>query len=69
MRDKFNFHVPDEIWDAVVPYQFKNRVVCLSCFDRLAADKCISYADTLKLLYFAGDKAVLELAVVSSVDV
>jgi hypothetical protein len=31
--DKFNFQVPDEIWNAVVPRKLRNCVVCLGCFD------------------------------------
>ena len=66
-RDKFDFHVPDEIWAAVVPPIFQNRVVCLACFDDYAGEKGIEYATRLKTLYFAGDQASFEFQAVSAV--
>lgn len=55
-KDKFDFNLPGIIWEAVVPPIFQNSVVCLSCFDDLAAGKDINYADFLQTLYFAGEK-------------
>jgi len=54
-RDKFDFHVTEEIWNKVVPSQYQNRVVCLSCFDDFAKEKSIHYKDALDELCFAGD--------------
>lgn len=59
MPDKFNFHVPDEIWAAVVPKPLRHRVVCLGCFDDFARSRDVDYAASLRTLYFAGDKGVL----------
>lgn len=54
-RDKFDFHVPDEIWQQVVPLKYQNRVVCLACFDDFAKKKGVDYSTALKELCFAGD--------------
>ena len=53
--DKFNFDVPDDIWAAIVPAAFRDRVVCLSCFDEFAAIKGTDYTAHIKQLYFAGE--------------
>ena len=37
------FRVPDEIRNAVVPPHVRGQVVCLSCFTRLADEKCIAW--------------------------
>ena len=68
-HDKFNFHVPDEVWKAVVPLEYQVLVVCLDCFDRFATEGRIEYAESLQLLYFAGDKAVFEFKVISATSV
>lgn len=68
-RDKFNFSVPDKIWELIVPSEYQTRVVCLSCFDGFAAEKNIEYVDYLRLLCFAGDKASFDLVVRSAVSV
>jgi len=36
-----SFAVPDDIWMAVVPPQFHDKVLCLSCFIALADEKLI----------------------------
>jgi hypothetical protein len=66
--DKFNFDVPDEIWQVVVPEELQNRVVCLSCFDDFAYRKGVPYAHALRLLCFAGDQATFEFQPVVAVD-
>jgi len=63
--DKFDFHVPDEIWEAIVPLEYRNRVVCLSCFDKFAYHKKINYAPYLTTLYFAGECAAFRFCVES----
>jgi hypothetical protein len=67
-RDKFDFHVSDEIWALVIPRRLQNRVVCLPCFDRLAARKQVDYATELERLCFAGDKAVFDFVIGSARD-
>ena len=37
------FSVPDETWAAVVPEHVRDKVVCLSCFARLADEKLIEW--------------------------
>ena len=67
--DKFDFHVPDKVWAAVVPPELVNRVVCLFCFDEFARQKGVSYADHVGLLYFAGDRGSFTFVVEHAVDV
>ncbi len=63
-RDKFNFSVPDDIWAEVVPEPFRQRVVCLGCFDAFASQKGVQYVHTLsRNLHFAGDAANLTLEI------
>lgn len=54
-RDKFNFHVPDEIWFSIVPEKYNGLVVCLTCFDDFADKKGIAYAPYIDILHFVGD--------------
>lgn len=61
--DKFDFHVSDGIWFAVVPSAFQTKVVCLACFDDFAKQKEVDYSTSLQVVYFAGDKAAFELGV------
>ena len=64
--DKFDFTVPDRVWRDVVPLRFRKLVVCLFCFDGFARQRNIDYADYLRTLYFAGDKASFEFRVVKA---
>jgi len=66
--DKFDFHVPDLVWKQVVPKNLQTRVVCLECFDKFAAEKQVPYTHFLHTVYFAGEKAQMELKVVDSHD-
>jgi hypothetical protein len=68
-RDKFNFFVPDKIWEAVVPPIYRSRVVCLACFDDFASKRNIDYAEYLEVPCFAGDRAVFEFNVKSAANV
>lgn len=64
--DKFNFYVPDEVWKAVVPHQYRNRVVCLPCFDEFAREKNVDYSESIEALYFAGTQASFKFQTVSA---
>jgi hypothetical protein len=68
-NDKFDFNVPDDVWSEVVPGHLRNRVVCLSCFDDFASDRRIDYARSLRVLFFAGDRASFEFRPVTAVTV
>ena len=57
--DKFNFHVPDDVWQRAVPKEV-DGAICLFCFDALAEARGVDYADSLAEVWFAGDKAVFE---------
>jgi hypothetical protein len=67
--DKFDFHVPDAIWNEIVPAQLRNNVVCLSCFDKFAFEKQVDYAGSVDVLYFAGDRAIFKFETVSAAAV
>ena len=60
LADKWNFDVPDDVWNAVVPPIYQSRVVCLGCFDTLARKHNVDYAASLKAVCFAGDAAAFE---------
>jgi hypothetical protein len=60
--DRFNFHLPDEVWREVVPVELQGLVVCLSCFDEFAAEKGIRYAAHLDEIYFVGKSAAFRFA-------
>ena len=64
--DKFNFHVPDDVWKRVVPARYQNNVVCLQCFDEFACRKGVEYAASLRVLYFVGDQATFKFETVSA---
>ena len=68
-EDKFNFNIPDAMWKKVVPRQYQNTVVCLSCFDDFAREKHVDYSDSIDVLYFAGDQASLKFQPVTSHNV
>ena len=66
--DKFNYYVPDSLWEEIVPKQLQEGAVCLECFDKFASERGIKYADALGSVYFAGEKAAMELKVVHAHD-
>jgi len=66
--DKFDFHVPDEVWTRIIPLVYIDKVVCLSCFDDFAQRVGVKYADSLQWLYFAGNRASFELSVTAKSD-
>jgi hypothetical protein len=60
--DLMNFHVPDALWQAIAGPEFANRVLCLACFDQLADQKGIDYADQIKDVLFCGQRWALWFA-------
>jgi hypothetical protein len=60
--------VPDDVWEAVVPPEYRNRVVCLSCFDDFALARKVNYTTHLATsLWFAGDAATFEFRVYTAI--
>jgi hypothetical protein len=49
--------------------RFRNRVLCLACFDDFARRRQVDYASCLRTLYFAGDRAVFRFRTVSAITV
>jgi hypothetical protein len=66
--DKFDFHVSNDIWQAIVPDEFQSRVVCLYCFDDFAYRRNVDYAESLRSLWFAGDKATFRFDVCKGME-
>jgi hypothetical protein len=64
VRDDLDFHVPDRVWEVVVPNDFRRLVVCLRCFDRFAWEKGIQHQRSPRFLYFVGDPACFKFRVV-----
>ena len=58
--DGIDFQVNDGVWEAVVPKEYVNRVVCLPCFDNFASLRGIDYADGMdREMHFVGQAAHL----------
>jgi hypothetical protein len=50
----------------VVPREYRNKVVCLECFDDLAFERGVDYAGFIETLYFAGDQATFKFQAVAA---
>ncbi len=59
-RDKFDFHVPDHIWENIIPEKYQNKVVCLACFDDFASKRKVDYSTSIQMLYFAGNNIAIK---------
>jgi hypothetical protein len=65
-EDKFNFYVPDQVWQEIVPREYQNAVVCLPCFDEFARERNVDYSQMIEVLYFAGRQASFKFQTVSA---
>lgn len=45
--DHIDFHVSDEVWNKIVPIEFRGRVLCIACFDYFASARNVQYAEHL----------------------
>jgi len=61
--DRIDFHVPDETWNAIVPLRYRNRVVCLKCFDCFACAIGYDYKSDIDYMCFAGDECAFGLKI------
>ena len=48
------FSVPDEVWNRVVPEEFRNRVLCIMCFDYFATEHGVDWAQCVELYPVSG---------------
>jgi len=62
--DMVYYHLPDELWAAIVPGRYRNRVVCLSCLDSFAVEKKIDYAACLQECCFVGERETFGIHVI-----
>ena len=67
--EKFDFHVPDEVWRSVVPPEYQTLAVCLYCFDEEAAAKGVDFTAALTELCFAGRAVSLGFKITRAVGV
>lgn len=51
---KFDYHVTDECWEAVVPKDKRLGVICLPCLDMLAEQKGIDISQSIEGMQFTG---------------
>ena len=65
----FDFYVPDDVWELVIPKVLQNRVICLNCFDQYAKQVNVDYSNSIKELVFAGDRACFVFRTVSGIPV
>lgn len=61
-----DFQVSPEIWSAAVPEAWRDLVLCLDCFDALAAVRGVDYRQGMARypLHFAGDRVTFVLRVI-----
>lgn len=52
------FDVPDEIWEKAVPPQYRDRVLCIHCFDELATRAGVDWTDAIKFWPASGMRAL-----------
>lgn len=45
-ENPLGFHVPDDVWERAVPEPYKNRVLCIMCFDHFATAAGVDWTDT-----------------------
>lgn len=41
------FHVPDEVWEAVLPDEYRHEVLCIMCFARRADRQYIAWDEEI----------------------
>ena len=61
--DRMNFSVSDQKWSEVLPKQYADGVVCLTCFDFFASAKGIDYHEDLSDMEFVGEAAHFDFAI------
>ncbi len=70
--DGMNFHVPDDVWRKVAGPIWYNEefdsVLCLACFDQLANEKGVKYADCITRVLFVGEQASFNLEPANPLD-
>jgi len=67
-RDIICFHVPDKIWEDVIPKNYRSLVVCLRCFDTFASEKGVHYASYLRECCFVGKQVSFRLKVIDIIE-
>lgn len=65
----FNWHVPDVIWEEIVPKKYGEHMVCLVCFDQFAYERGVDYAPYLSDFVFAGDQASFIFDVAKAISI
>lgn len=61
-ENPLGFYVPDHIWEAAVPFRYRNRVLCILCFDTLATERGVDWAaESVEFYPVSGVRARLPL--------
>lgn len=60
--NKIGFSVPDNVWEQSIPEQFRNSVLCLTCFTRFADEQLIDWDNNIEF-YPVSLKTILEKTV------
>jgi len=68
--DHIDFHVPDDVWEKVVPREFRDCAICLPCFDNFASARNVKYMKFLNdEIYFAGNMGTFIARIMTRTDV
>ena len=60
----FDYTVMDKIWKKVSPKCYKQSVICLPCFDKLAVSLNIDISDHITNLYFCGTNKTISFKII-----
>lgn len=60
-RVDFDYHVDDDFWNEIVPYEHKHNVVCFHCLDIMATSLGENICDHVQQIYYCGEKKTMLL--------
>lgn len=60
----FDYEVADDLWSMLAPKEHRTKVICLPCFDRLAAEKRFLLGDIR--LQFTGQLATYDFVLANT---
>lgn len=56
-ENPLGFYVPDHVWAAAVPTRYRNRVLCILCFDELATERGVDWSADIEFYPVSGMRA------------
>jgi len=45
---RVGFWVPDDVWELATHRSYRNSIICLRCFTRLADERCVAWDKQIK---------------------